>query len=120
VEGYTKSQQKSFLFTNVIDSRGKKYDIPVAYSVFDFFDLGLKCPEEEVQEKVAQGIMHPLEPRLVDSGPVQEVVYSGKRLLEKGGLDELPVPIATRVGMPAPLIQRPAGSLKTLRPVSVT
>ncbi len=91
--GLPPAQWKAFLFTNVFDSRGRKYDIPVAYAPFGFYDVGLKCSRDEVLEKAAQAVMHPIEPKLVKHGPVQEVVYMGKRLLEKGGLDELPVPI---------------------------
>ncbi len=93
--GLPEEQHKVFFFTNVFDSRGNKYDIPVAYAALrtGFGDIGLKCQPKDVNEKVAQARVHPIEPRLVDKGPVQEVVYMGDRLLEKGGMDEFPVPI---------------------------
>lgn len=94
--GLSEEQRKVFLFTNVFDSRGKKYDIPVAIgmdAVRQPSPLGLQCPPEEIPERLAQAYMHPIEPRLVEEGPVQEVVHMGDGLLEHGGLDEFPVPI---------------------------
>ncbi len=96
--GLPAEQRKAFLFTNVFDSRGKHYSIPVVAGLDAPRQpnaLGLQCPPEEIQERLAQAYMHPIEPRLVEQGPVQEVVYMGDRLLEKGGLDEFPVPITT-------------------------
>ena len=91
--GLPLSQIKGFLFTNVTDSKGKKYDIPVAQDcLFCFEAIGLQCQPEELNEKVAQAVMHPIKPKVVAKGPVQDVVYMGDRLLEKGGLDEMPVP----------------------------
>lgn len=91
--GLPLSQIKGFLFTNVTDSRGNRYDIPVAQDcLFCFEAISLQCQPEEVNEKVAQAIMHPIRPTIVTQGPVHEIVYMGDRLLEKGGLDEFPVP----------------------------
>ena len=93
--GLPPEQHKVFFFTNVFDSRGNKYDIPVVYAALrtGFGDIGLKCRPDELNDRVVQAHKHPLEPRLVEDGPVQDVVYMGDRLLEKGGMDEFPVPI---------------------------
>lgn len=97
--GLPEEQRKAFLFTNVFDSRGKKYDIPVLLGALagssEIYAMGVQCRQEEITEKLAHAQVHPIEPTLVASGPVQEVVYQGDRLLAKGGLDEFPVPIAT-------------------------
>ena len=97
--GLPEEQRKGFLFTNVFDSRGKKYDIPVAMGVLGastkVVALSLQCQPEETNEKLAQAWMHPIKTKLVEKGPVQAVVYKGDSLLEKGGLDEFPVPIST-------------------------
>lgn len=86
-----------YLFTNVFDSRGRKYSMPVLYGPHDlstgFSAIGLKCPEKEVSKRVAEAIKHPLKPKMVKNAPVQEEVHMGKGLLEKGGMDEIPVPI---------------------------
>lgn len=55
--GLPPSQWKAFLFTNVVDSRGKKYDIPVAYNILGFYDSALQCQPGEVFEKVAKAVM---------------------------------------------------------------
>ncbi len=92
--GIPEKQRRAFLFTSVFDSRGRKYDIPVAYGAFRAFtDIALQCRREEMSEKIARALANPVTPALVQNGPVQEVVYTGERLLEKGGLDEFPVPI---------------------------
>ena len=98
--GLPEEQRKAFLFTNVYDSRGIKYDIPVVLGALagssEIYALGAQCKEvAEITEKLAQAQLHPIEPVMVDSGPAQEVVYMGDNLLEKGGLDEFPVPIGT-------------------------
>jgi UbiD family decarboxylase len=38
---------------------------------------------------------NPIEPKLIDSGPVQEVVHLGEDLLSHEGLGEFPLPIST-------------------------
>ncbi|MFH1003569.1 MAG: UbiD family decarboxylase, partial [Chloroflexota bacterium] len=92
--GLPDKQHKAFLFTNVFDSRGRKYDIPVAYGALRMSAaITLQCRPEETNEKVSRAVMAPIAPRLVKHGPVQDVVYRGDRLLEKGGLDEFPIPI---------------------------
>ncbi|MBI2860769.1 MAG: UbiD family decarboxylase [Chloroflexi bacterium] len=96
--GLPPDQRKAFLFTNVFDSRGRRYNIPVALA-FDAArkpnSLGMQCPPEEIPDRLAQAFMHPVEPRMVSEGPVQEEVHMGDGLLEHGGLDEFPIPITT-------------------------
>lgn len=96
--GLPEEERKAFLFTNIFDSRGKKYDIPVAVGLSatdEIYAMGMMCQPEELIEKLAQAYLHPIEPKLVKKGPVQDIVYMGDKLLEKGGLDEFPVPIIT-------------------------
>ena len=97
--GLPEEQRKAFLFTNVFDSRGKKYDMPVAICALagssEIYAIGMMCRPEEIAERLAQAEINAVEPIMVESGPVQEEVYTGDRLLERGGLDEFPVPIAT-------------------------
>ncbi len=97
--GLPEEERKAFLFTNVCDSRGKQYDMPVAICALagssEIYGIGMMCPPEEIAEKLARAELSPIPPRLVASGPVQEEVHAGKKLLEHGGLDEFPVPICT-------------------------
>ena len=109
--GLPEEERRAFLFENVTGSRGRAYDMPVAIGVLagsrDIYALGMKCRPEEVSEKLAQAEMKPLAPRLVSSGPVQDVVHEGKDLMAHGGLDQFPIPIATPGFDPAPYITAP-------------
>lgn len=97
--GLPDERRKAFYFENVIDSKGKKYDIPVAVAVLgaspQVYAIGMMCKPDEIARKWQHAILNPIEPVLVKEGPVQEVVFSGDTLLERGGLGEFPVPIST-------------------------
>ncbi|MFH0914245.1 MAG: UbiD family decarboxylase [Chloroflexota bacterium] len=96
--GLPEAQRKAFLFENVFDSRGKKYNGSVAVAALagspEIYAIGMNCKPEEMTEKRAQAELHPIEPKLVSKGPVQEEVHMGKNLMEHGALDELAVPIS--------------------------
>src|SRR5258706_3528996 len=51
--GLPESQRKAFLFENVIDSRGRKYNIPVLVGGLagsaEIYALGMQCPVEEIE-----------------------------------------------------------------------
>src|SRR5258705_13055526 len=50
--GLQESQRKAFLFENIYDSRGRKYDIPVLVGALagsaDIYALGIGCKVEEI------------------------------------------------------------------------
>ena len=94
------SARKGFLFENVIDSKGKHYDFPVALGVLasspQIYAVGMQCRVEEVPAKWEKALSNPVQPVKVDRGPVHEVVHQGAELdREGGGLDMIPVPIST-------------------------
>ncbi len=97
--GLPEEQRKAFLFENVVDIKGRRYPIPVAMGISAgttaIYALGLQCQPHEIADRWARGRRNPVKPRVIDSGPVQEEVHSGHGLLEHGGLDEFPIPIAT-------------------------
>ncbi len=97
--GLEEQQRKAFLFENVIDTKGKRYSMPVTVGSLaastEIYSIGLKCEPDEIHERWTQAQMHPIEPVQVRSGPVQEVVWKGDDLLNGHGLDMLPVPIST-------------------------
>jgi 4-hydroxy-3-polyprenylbenzoate decarboxylase len=109
--GLPEEQRRAFIFENMIDTRGREYHSPVAVSVLagttKIYALGLMCRPEEIAEKLAQAAIHPYEPILVDSGPVQEEVHMGEALMEHGGLDEFPIPISTPGLDPSPAMTAP-------------
>jgi len=98
--GIAERDRKAFLFTNVVDTKGRKYDIPVLVGGLaanrEIYRIGIGCPFEEIDERWVRAINSPLEPRVVAEAPCQEVVITGKALDKPGqGLDGLPLPIST-------------------------
>lgn len=100
LRGLPPEERKGFLFENVTDTRGRKYHMKVATSIYassmQVYALGLMCDlnRQSIQKKWGQALREPIEPRLVEHGPVQEFVIDGDALLEDGkGIESLPVPV---------------------------
>lgn len=97
--GLHEKERKAFLFENVIDSRGKRYEASVLVASHaanrEIYAIGMKCEPNEISEKWVRARSNPIEPVIIDTGPVWEEVHIGDRLLEHGGLDEFPIPIST-------------------------
>jgi UbiD family decarboxylase len=100
VGGVEEHERKAFLFTNIVDGRGRRYKFPVVVGAFagnrEIYCIGMRTPAEEVQSKWDHAIANPLPPRIVDNAPCHEVVVVGEALKGEGnGLDSLPIPIST-------------------------
>ena len=97
--GIPEEDRKAFLFTNIVDSKGRKFEIPVLVCGLAgnraIYRLGMRCELDELKNAWIRAIGNPVEPRLVDSAPCQELVFSGADLLNGNGLDAIPVPIST-------------------------
>jgi UbiD family decarboxylase len=97
--GLKESERKAFLFENVTDSKGKKYQGSVLVGGLAasaaIYCLGLKCSSEEVADRWLYAMDHLVEPELVSRGPVQEEIHMGKDLLRHDGFNEFPIPIST-------------------------
>ena len=98
--GQKEADRKAWLFENVVDLKGNKYDIPVALSVMApnraVYALGMGVASAgEIPDKWTHAQTHPIPPRTVSSGPCQELVFEGQALLDAGGVGMLPVPIST-------------------------
>ena len=98
--GIEEKDRKAFLFTNVVDSKDRKYDIPVLVGGLaanrEIYRIGIGCPFEEIDERWVRAAQNPLPPRIVKDAPCHEIVISGKTLDKPGqGLDGLPLPIST-------------------------
>ena len=97
--GLPEEQRKAFLFENIVDVVGKKYDTPVLIAAHapsrEVYSLAMMCEREEIMQRWEQAQLHPIRPEIVGSGPVQEETHLGERLLEHGGLEEFPITIAT-------------------------
>ena len=98
--GLPEKARKAFLFENVTDSKGRKYDIPVLIGAMagstDIYCLGMNCAVDDISEKWRAAMAKPLPPKMVAKGACQEVVITGPELArDGGGLGRLPIPIST-------------------------
>jgi 4-hydroxy-3-polyprenylbenzoate decarboxylase len=98
--GIAERDRKAFLFTNVVDAKGRKYDIPVLVGGLaanrEIYRIGLGCAFEEMDERWVRAINSPVAPRIVEDAPCHEIVVAGKALDKPGnGLDGIPLPIST-------------------------
>jgi UbiD family decarboxylase len=98
--GLAEDERRAFLFTNVVDSAGRRYEIPVAVGALaaspQIYAIGMGRPRGEIEAAWTHAIAHPLPPVAVSSPPCQAVVLKGDDLRGAGkGLAGLPVPIST-------------------------
>src|SRR3954471_18224790 len=86
--GMAERDRKAFLFTNVVDSKGRKYDIPVVVGALaanrEIYRIGMGCALDEIEKRWMHATSNPLAPRIVESAPCQEIVISGKALDKRG------------------------------------
>jgi 4-hydroxy-3-polyprenylbenzoate decarboxylase len=89
--GIAERDRKAFLFENVVDSKNRKYDIPVVVGALaasrEIYRIGMNCPLEKINEVWTRAIANPIAPRVLQKGICQEA--------EVDGLDRLPIPIST-------------------------
>src|SRR5665213_2618904 len=100
VGGMEEGKRKAFLFTNITDALGRKYDMPVVVGAIaanpEIYCVGMDAKLEDIQAKWDHAIANPIEPRLVNEAVCHEVVIEGKALQGAGhGLDMLPIPVST-------------------------
>ncbi|MGQ7794652.1 UbiD family decarboxylase [Faunimonas sp. B44] len=98
--GFSESERKAFLFTNVIDSKGRTYDIPVVVGALaasrEIYRIGLGCELDEIASTWSRAAANPIPPRIVEVAPCHDIVTTGSDLDHEGaGLDGIPVPIST-------------------------
>jgi UbiD family decarboxylase len=98
--GISEPERKAFLFTNIIDGKGRKYDIPVLVGGLAanraVYSCGMRAPVEDIQSKWDNAIARPIPPVVVETGICQEVVHEGAALQGEGkGLAMLPIPVST-------------------------
>jgi UbiD family decarboxylase len=100
VGGIEEHERKAFLFTHVIDGRGRKYEFPVVVGALAgnrrIYGVGMGAPLDEIQARWDHAIANPIPPREVETACCQDVVIEGVDLLGAGhGLDSLPIPVST-------------------------
>ena len=89
--GIAEKDRKAFLFTHVIDSKNRQYDIPVVVGALaasrEIYRIGMGCALDKINEVWTRAIANPVVPRVVKDAPCQEQ--------EMNGLEEIPIPIST-------------------------
>lgn len=100
VGGVKEEDRKAFLFNNIRDGKGRKYDIPVIVGGIaanrEIYATGMDCELEDIPKKWADAIANPIPPVEVEAGPCHEIIETGDILSEEGhGVDVLPIPIST-------------------------
>jgi len=99
--GIPEPDRKAWLFSNVVDSKGRKYDMPVLVCGLagnpEIYQVGMGCSLDDMGGMWAKAFANPLPPNIVtsDDAPCHEVIFEGKALLEGNGLDALSIPIST-------------------------
>ena len=97
--GLPEEARRGFLFDNVTDGKGRKYNCRVLVGGLAgseaIYCLGLKCQPDEVADRWLYAMDHPIDPIVVGSGPCQEEVHIGDDLLSQGGLLEFAIPMST-------------------------
>lgn len=98
--GLPETARRAFVFNNITDSKGRRYDIPVAVGALgaspEIYATGLGVPVEEIGDVWLRAVTNPIEPELVDEAHCQQVVMTGEDLTRPdGGMTALPVPIST-------------------------
>jgi 4-hydroxy-3-polyprenylbenzoate decarboxylase len=100
VGGIAEKDRKAFLFTNVVDAKGRRYDMPVVVGALaanpQIYSLGMARPVAEISDAWVEAIANPVAPVSINGGACQEVVITGGDLTRPGGgLARLPVPVST-------------------------
>jgi UbiD family decarboxylase len=91
--GIDEPDRRAFLFENVVDASGRRYDIPVAVGALAanrrIYSLGIGCELSDVRRRWARATANPVRPVEIpqELAPVQEVV--------EDTVENLPVPVST-------------------------
>ena len=99
--GIAEKDRKAFLFTNIVDSGGRRYDIPVVIGALAanaaIYRIGMNVERnEDIGPRWEHAMAHPVAPRVVERAPCQDIVITGRDLEGPGhGLAALPIPIST-------------------------
>ncbi len=85
--GIAAEDRRAFLFTNVVDSKGRKFDMPVLVCGLagnnQIYSLGMGCKIEEIRDRWMKAMNHPIKPHVVDKAVCQDIVYTGDELAQR-------------------------------------
>lgn len=96
LRGVPAEARRAILFERPVNGHGREY-MPVLAGIYggstDIHVLGMGCSSAaELQERWHEGLTHPLDPVIVEDGPVHEEVHTGDELRQLG-LEALPAPL---------------------------
>src|SRR6201997_5013642 len=87
--GLPEDERRAFLFTNVIDGSGRRYDIPVAVGALAaspaIYAVGMGRPVDEIGAAWLNALANPIPPVAVSAPRCQEVVITGDDLRRTDG-----------------------------------
>ena len=86
VGGMPEDKRRAFLFTNVVDGSGRKYDMPVVVGALsaspEIYAIGMGKPVEEIGSAWIDAVAHPIPPVRVDFRAVPGGRHQGRRAEE--------------------------------------
>src|ERR1700755_3295848 len=82
IGGIPEAERRAFLFTNVVDAAGRRYEMPVVVGAIaasaEIYSLGMRRPVEEIGAAWLDAIAHPVAPVRATTPPrCQEVIMTG-------------------------------------------
>src|SRR6202790_2658367 len=84
IGGIPEAQRRAFLFTNVVDTTGRRYDMPVVVGAIaasaEVYSLGMRREVGDIGNAWMQAIANPIPPVRVSSPRCQQVVIKGDEL----------------------------------------
>ena len=99
--GIPEPERRAFLFTNIVDGKGHRYDASVLVGGIasnpEIYRIAMGVAQvADIGPAWENAIRNPLPPQQVERGPCQEIVIDGAALEGAGhGLESLPIPIST-------------------------
>lgn len=109
--GLPEKDRMAFLFENVTDGAGRRYEGSVVMGAFAasraVYSTALAAEPDEVAGRWAAAFANPVEPTVVATGPCKENVLIGQSLLDAGGVAGFPHPVSTPGFDPAPFLTAP-------------
>src|ERR1700720_1618248 len=84
IGGIAEAQRRAFLFTNVTDATGRRYDIPVVVGAIaasaEIYSLGMRREVGEIGAAWLNAIANPIAPVRVAAPQCQDVVITGDEI----------------------------------------
>ncbi len=94
IGGIPEAERRAFLFTNVVDATGRKYDMPVVVGSIaasaEIYSLGMRAEVEDIGKRWMEAIARPIPPIRTNNARCQEVVITGRRTAQAERRAEAP------------------------------